>query len=54
MIALLSEPAPDNPVDLSSMTKAQLLEYAEDNGIEGVSSAMKKADILAVIKEAVG
>lgn len=35
------------------MTKAELLEYAEANGIEGVSSAMLKADILAVIKEAV-
>lgn len=31
------------------MTKAQLLEYAEQNGIEGVSSSMKKADIYAVI-----
>lgn len=33
------------------MTKAQLLEYAAENGIEGVSSSMLKADILAVIKE---
>jgi hypothetical protein len=39
--------------DLDSMTKAQLLEYAEQNGISGVNSSMKKADILAVIKEAV-
>ena len=34
------------------MTKAQLLEYAQGNGIEGVSSSMLKADILAAIKEA--
>lgn len=43
----------DDPVNLDSMTKAQLLEYAEENGIEGVSSSMLKADILAVIKGAV-
>jgi hypothetical protein len=35
------------------MTKAQLLEYADQNGIEGVSSSMLKADILAVIEGAV-
>ena len=38
--------------DLSAMTKAQLLDFAEQNGIEGVSSSMLKADILAVIGEA--
>lgn len=32
------------------MTKAQLLEYAEVNGIEGVGSSMRKAVILAAIK----
>jgi hypothetical protein len=32
------------------MTKAQLLAYAEENGISGVSGSMKKADILAVIE----
>jgi hypothetical protein len=32
------------------MTKAQLLEYAEENGITGVSSSMKKAEIIAVIE----
>lgn len=36
------------------MTKAQLLEYAENNGIGGVNSAMLKADILAAVKEAAG
>ena len=38
--------------DFSEMTKAQLLAYAEQNGIEGVSSSMLKADILAVIEGA--
>lgn len=33
------------------MTKAQMLAYAEQRGIEGVSSSMKKADILSVLKE---
>ena len=46
------EPASVCSVDLDSMTKAQLLEYAEANGIAGVGSSMLKADILAVIKEA--
>ena len=31
------------------MTKAQLLDYADEHGIEGVKSAMKKADIIASI-----
>lgn len=35
------------------MTKAELLKYAEENGVEGVSSAMKKAEVLAVIEGAV-
>jgi hypothetical protein len=34
------------------MTKAELLAFAEENGIEGVSSSMLKADILAAIEEA--
>jgi hypothetical protein len=48
----LIEPSSDDPVDLDSMTKAQLLEYAANNGIEGVNSSMLKADILAAIKSA--
>ena len=36
-------------VDLSSMTKAELLAYAEENGIEGVDSSMLKADIYETI-----
>lgn len=50
MISLLSEPADD--VDFDSMTKAELLAYANENGIDGVNSSMLKADILTVIKEA--
>lgn len=38
---------------LENMTKPELLAYAEEHGIEGVSSSMLKADIYAVIKEAV-
>lgn len=46
---LLSEPASDDPVSLSDMTKAELLAYAEEHGIAGVSSSMLKADIYAAI-----
>jgi hypothetical protein len=46
----LIEPASETAVDFDSMTKAQLLEYAKENGIEGVSSSMLKAEILAIIK----
>ncbi len=42
----------EDSIDLDRMTKAQLLEYADTNGIGGVGSSMLKADILAVIKEA--
>lgn len=34
------------------MTKAQLMAYAEENGIEGVSMAMLKADMIAAIEAA--
>lgn len=54
MSELLIEPASIDPVDLDSMTKAELLAYAEENGVEGVSSSMLKADILATIKNAQG
>ena len=43
----------DTAGDFDSMTKAELLTYAEQNGITGVNSAMLKADILAAIKGAV-
>ena len=41
----------DNSPDLSSMTKAQLLEYAEGEGIEGLTSRMTKAAIIEAIEE---
>jgi hypothetical protein len=31
------------------MTKAELLAYAEENGIEGVNSSMLKAEIYDII-----
>lgn len=43
----------DTAGDFDSMTKAELLAYAEQNGITEVNSSMLKADILAAIKEAV-
>lgn len=51
MIELLTvEPTSD--ADLSDMTKAELLEFAEHNGIKGVSSSMLKAEIYNAIIEA--
>ncbi len=41
---------PESAVDLNDMTKAQLLSYAEENGVEGVSGSMKKADIIKAIE----
>jgi hypothetical protein len=32
------------------MTKAQLIDYAESEGVEGVSGSMKKADIISAIE----
>lgn len=37
-------------VDLYVMTKAQLIEYAEANGITGVKSSMTKAQIIELIE----
>ena len=34
------------------MTKAQLLEFAAEHGITGLSNSMLKADIIAAIEEA--
>lgn len=34
------------------MTKTQLMAYAEDQGVEGVSSRMTKAEIIKTIEEA--
>lgn len=41
----------ENHVDLSSLTKAELLSYAAENGIDSVNGSMKKADILNAIEE---
>lgn len=40
---------PTNDVDLASMTKAELIEFAIENGIEGVDSSMLKAEIYNTI-----
>ncbi|MED1642302.1 hypothetical protein P4U99_03590 [Brevibacillus agri] len=44
--------SPETQPDLDAMTKTELLEFAA--GIEGVSSTMLKADIIAAIKGAKG
>ena len=38
--------------ELEAMTKAQLLEFASEYGIDGLSNSMLKADIIAAIEEA--
>lgn len=43
-------PAAAADVNLKGMTKAQLVEYAEANGIEGVKMSMTKADMIAAIE----
>jgi hypothetical protein len=47
-------PAEDAPADLDQMTKAELAEYAADLGIEGVTTDLTKADMIAKIEEASG
>lgn len=42
------QPDGDQVVELADMTKAQLLEYADANGIE-VNAGWRKADVLNVI-----
>ena len=37
---------------MTDMTKNELLAYAEEHGISGVSSSMTKAEILEVIQNA--
>ena len=39
-------------IDLSEMTKAELLDYAENNDIEGVDGSMRKKDIIETIENA--
>ena len=45
------ENEPDN-IELSDMTKAELLDYAESNDIEGVDGSMRKKDIIETIEAA--
>lgn len=35
------------------MTKAQLAAYAQENGIDGVTTSMTKAQMIAAIEEAI-
>lgn len=49
---LTSLEQPALKANLNGMTKAQLLDYANENGVDGVSGGMKKADIIATIEEA--
>lgn len=44
------ETAEEEAPAFDDMTKTELIAYAEENGIEGVSSTMKKSEIIAVIK----
>ena len=37
-------------VDLENMTKAELLEYANAKGIEGLNNRMTKAEIIAALE----
>ena len=45
------EAAPEPKADLESMTKAELVAYAEEHGVEVAASALK-ADIIAAIEAA--
>lgn len=38
-------------MDLENMTKRELLDYADELGIEGLNGRMLKADIIERIKE---
>ena len=40
---------PTDDVDLSSMTKAELLAFAEEHNIDGVNNSMLKAEIYEII-----
>ena len=51
---MIEDQTEPDAVDLSSMTKAQLIAYAAENGIEGVSDSMTKAEIIAAIEAAEG
>ena len=46
---MISEDVKADAPDLNSLTKSQLLSMAEENGVEGVSSRMTKAQIIDAI-----
>ena len=48
----MSTQSADDSFDLSEMTKAELLDYAEEKGIEGISKRNTKAEIIDAIKGA--
>lgn len=45
---IVAEETPTIDIDFSAMTKAQLLDYAKEHGVE-VNPRAKKADILAAL-----
>lgn len=45
------EPSPSTQ-DFSNMTKNELLGYAAENGVDGVDSSMRKAEIIEMIRDA--
>lgn len=45
--------APSIP-DFEAMTKKEIIEFGHDHGIEGLNRHMKKAEIIATIKGAMG
>lgn len=50
---LLATASLEDAVDLTAMTKAELLAYAADHGVTGVSSSMTKAKIIETIESGV-
>lgn len=46
---MISEEDQADAPDLNALTKSQLIRLAEENGVEGVSSRMTKAQIIDVI-----
>lgn len=48
---MIDEETQPDAVNLNSMTKAQLIDYADQLGIDGVSSRMTKAQIIEVVQE---
>lgn len=46
--------SPETQPDLEAMTKAELLQFGADHGIPGLTFSMLKAEIIAVVKGAIG